>query len=142
SRPVPAFQPRALSTSSPLPTRESGSSAAVAEKVKKPVVEEAVIKPRPPVINKEIALAPEVPADFDPNATMRTKARVIEDQRVARMNQARQLIHQKLIKVMDLRRVDVSRMVDDELRNTVSLLINEIVNEANDLPAGVDKEQL
>jgi len=143
SRPIPAFQPRALSTSSPLPVKENGASAAVVEKAK-PVVEEAIIKPRPPVINKEQAPAPasDVSPDFDPSATMRTKARVMEDHRVAKMHQARQLVHTKLIKVMDLRRVDVSRMVDDELRSTVSLLINEIIADTTDLPAGVDKAQL
>lgn len=143
SRPIPAFQPRALSTSSPLPIRESGAMPAVAEKAM-PIVDEPIIKPRPPVINKESSPTPasEVSPDFDPNATMRTKARVIEDHRVAKMTQARQLIHNKLIKVMDLRRVDVSRMVDDELRTTVSALIHEIIADTADLPAGVDKAQL
>lgn len=141
SRPIPAFQPRALSTSSPLPIKESGASQVVAEKAK-PVVDEPIIKPRPPVINKEPAPASEAPPDFDPSATMRTKARVMEDHRVAKMTQARQLIHSKLIKVMDLRRVDVSRMVDDELRTTVSALINEIIADTTDLPTGVDKPQL
>lgn len=143
SRPIPAFQPRALSTSSPLPIKEANVSAPVVEKPKS-VTDDVVIKPRPPV-HKEVAPPPpvaEVDPDFDPSATQRTKARVMEDHRVAKMNQARQLIHHKLIKVMDLRRVDVSRMVDDELRSTVSLLINEIIKEATDLPAGVDKEQL
>jgi pilus assembly protein CpaF len=142
SRPIPAFQPRALSTSAPLPIKDNITDAGATEVSKTSDVTDSVIKPRPPIINKEPAMAPDLPPDFDPNATVRTRARAIEDHRVSRMNQARKMIHEKLIKVMDLRRVDVSRMVDDELRNTVSLLINEIIQDTTDLPAGINKEQL
>ncbi len=141
SRPVPAFQPRALSTSSPLPISDGNSNTAVMDSPKAEPVEQITIPARPPA-HKEIAVPAVPPPDFDPNATMRTKARVIEDHRAAKMHQARQMVHEKLIKVMDLRRVDVSRMVDNELRNTVSLLINELIADATDLPSGVDKTQL
>lgn len=142
SRPMPAFQPRALSTSAPLPIKDGSADVVTIEVSKKSEETDAVIKPRPPVTNIEPISNMDTPPNFDPNATVRTKARVLEDHRVAKMNQARQIIHEKLIKVMDLRRVDVSRMVDDELRSTVSLLINEIIQNTNDLPAGVNKEQL
>lgn len=147
SRPIPAFQPRALSTTAPIPDREKATVAqkAVVTSVpdKKEPAAELFIPARQPAVNKEaVAPAPDIPANFDPSATMRTQARVIADHRVAKMHKARQMVHEKLIKVMDLRRVDVSRMVDDELRSTVGQLIKELVHEATDLPSGVDKEQL
>lgn len=142
SRPIPAFQPRALSTAAPLPEKSAAAAApspqpAVAAKKES---DELFIPARQPA-GKDI-VAQEVPPDFDPSATVRTKARVMENHRAARMQKARQMVHEKLIKVMDLRRVDVSRMVDDELRSTVSVLIDELISNATDLPDGVDHVQL
>jgi pilus assembly protein CpaF len=57
-------------------------------------------------------------------------------------NQARRTIHQKLIKTMDLRRVDVSRMSEDELRNSTSSLIAEILATETGLPPTVNKQRL
>jgi len=58
-----------------------------------------------------------------------------------RMNEARQQVHEKLIQTMDLRRVDVSRMNEDELRTTTAALIDEIIA-SETLPAGVDKRRI
>jgi pilus assembly protein CpaF len=55
---------------------------------------------------------------------------------------ARDMVQKKLIQTMDLRRVDVSRMNEDELRNTTSALINEIIASETGLPAGVDKARV
>src|SRR5690606_811299 len=77
SRPIPAFQPRALSTSAPLPTRDvvapDASKAVAAGSSKQEPAAELFIPARQPV-NKEVSAAVlDTPADFDPNATMRTK---------------------------------------------------------------------
>jgi pilus assembly protein CpaF len=60
----------------------------------------------------------------------------------AAMNEARVQIHQKVIGVMDLRRIDVSRMNEDELRTQTSALIAEVLSGTKDLPQGVDKKRL
>jgi len=142
ARPIPAFQPRPLSVDAPITgdiVKQSGTVTAVEKE------DTASSMPARPPMPKHVEA--EVPAaakdpDFNPDMTQRTFARVQQDAQVVRMNQARQMIHDKLIKVMDLRRVDVSRMQEDELRSTTSTLINEIISEATDLPAGVDKEKL
>jgi len=63
------------------------------------------------------------------------------EQRAA-MNEARMLVHQRVIGVMDLRRIDVSRMDEDELRSQTSTLVNEILAGIKDLPPQVDRKRL
>ena len=58
------------------------------------------------------------------------------------MNDARMQIHHKLISVMDLRRVDVSRMNEDELRSQTSALISEILANDTTVPAQLDRKRL
>jgi pilus assembly protein CpaF len=58
------------------------------------------------------------------------------------MNEARMEIHHKLIGVMDLRRMDVSRMNEEELRSQASALVNEILVGTKDLPPQLDKKRL
>ena len=147
SRPMPAYQPKPLSPSAPLPGTNVGTSAAAASpqapapKVDVPL---EIHQARPPVLKEHRADAPaqEAPPQFDPNMTQRTLARVQADDRVVRMAKARQAVHAALISMMDLRRVDVSRMEEKELRTTTSALITEIIAEARDIPAGVDKAEL
>lgn len=55
----------------------------------------------------------------------------------------RQRVHSALVKQMDLRRVDVHGMSDDELREKTGALIEEIIlREFAELPAGVDRARL
>ncbi|MBN9409121.1 MAG: Flp pilus assembly complex ATPase component TadA [Burkholderiales bacterium] len=146
SRPIPAYSPKPLSPTQALPT--AGSAPAPAPAVARAPVAEAtpggVNHARPPVLKEQRVDAPAAAAEpaFDPNMTMRTMARVQADERVVRMNRARQMVHAKLISMMDLRRVDVSRMEEAELRSTTSALVGEIIAEARDLPAGVDRDML
>jgi pilus assembly protein CpaF len=141
TRPIPAFQPRALSPTAPLPIKDNEAKPAVITEKPKLAADNISIPARPPIV-KEHQVVEEVLSDFDPSMTMRTQARVTADARVIKMSEARQVVHGKLIKMMDLRRVDVSRMVETELRSTTSALINEIIADATDIPAGVDKIQL
>ena len=57
--------------------------------------------------------------------------------------QWRQMIHDRLLKKLDLRRKDVSRMSDEDLRKETDALIREIMQEcAKDLPAELNHEDL
>ncbi len=145
SRPIPAYQPRPLSPTAPLPNADKTmpvAAAAPVARVAPPAAE--VHQARPPVLKEQRVDTPAVPppAQFDPNMTTRTFARVQEDARVIKMAKARQAVHGHLIGMMDLRRVDVSRMEEQELRTTTSALIREIIADARDIPAGVDHAEL
>ncbi len=54
----------------------------------------------------------------------------------------RKNVHQKLITQMDLRRIDVSRMGEDELRNSTSTLIDEIIKNDTSIPSDIDRKIL
>ena len=139
NRPIPAYQPRPLSPSAPLPNPAAAREApAPARAELAPPRPPAGAAPRAAPAPAAVAAAPA----FDPNLTTRTHARVQADARVAPMNKARQQVHTKLISMMDLRRVDVSRMEEQELRSTTSELIREIINETRDLPPDLDRESL
>jgi len=143
SRPMPAYQPKPLSPTAPIPAasvaREVAPAPAPAP-APLPVRSEAAPTRLPAGSGAPVAPAA-LPA-FDPNATQRTQARVQADARVVRMHKARQMVHAKLIAMMDLRRVDVSRMEEQELRSSTSELIHEIIQEARDLPADLDRDSL
>lgn len=107
----------------PEPVREPPAAAAsapapVAPKAAAPIAHPPVA-PAPPV-----AEAPHVP-----------------DTALKALNEARKMVHQKLISTMDLRRVDVSRMKEDELRSTTSQLIAEVIAAEKFAPE-VDKVRL
>ena len=51
-------------------------------------------------------------------------------------------IHQLLIKQMDLRRMDVSRQSEEELRASTRTLLEEIVLKDQELPAEIDRQRI
>jgi pilus assembly protein CpaF len=51
-------------------------------------------------------------------------------------------LHQQLIKQMDLRRVDVNRQSEDELRDNTRAMLEEIVGADRNIPAHLDKAML
>lgn len=59
-----------------------------------------------------------------------------------RMNDARRKLHGKLIAQMDLRRVDVRSMSEDELRSNTQTMIAEILATDTSLPADIDSARL
>ena len=61
---------------------------------------------------------------------------------VAEFNQTRNQVHHKLIQAMDLRRLDVSRMGEKELRDSTKALIDEIIANDKNLPAHLDKKMV
>ncbi|HRP26449.1 MAG TPA: CpaF family protein [Thauera sp.] len=54
----------------------------------------------------------------------------------------RQRIHERLLDTIDLRRRDLNRMSDDELRTETAALIREIIAADRQLPATVDRDLL
>jgi len=58
------------------------------------------------------------------------------------MNKHLKRIHQQLIKQMDLRRMDVSRQSEDELRSNTKAMLDDIVRQDKELPADVDRAQI
>jgi pilus assembly protein CpaF len=51
-------------------------------------------------------------------------------------------IHQELLMQMDLRRINVNTMSDNELRNFTKMMIDSIVNEMEDFPNTLDKSEI
>lgn len=56
--------------------------------------------------------------------------------------QWRRLVHEQLLRTIDLRRRDLTRMSDEEVRTETETLVREIVASLQDLPAFVDREAL
>lgn len=55
----------------------------------------------------------------------------------------RSRIHQEILKTMDLRRTDIGSMDEDELRESIKTLIDEVVEKFGDsLPEDIDREKL
>jgi pilus assembly protein CpaF len=61
---------------------------------------------------------------------------------VAAMREARQILHKKLIGQMDLRRLDVSHMGENELRTSAQAMIKDILESDKEIGAGVDRTRL
>jgi pilus assembly protein CpaF len=61
---------------------------------------------------------------------------------VTAMAEARRNLHTKLISQMDLRRLDVSHMNEDDLRSATQAMIKDILSNEKDLPPEVDRARL
>jgi len=61
---------------------------------------------------------------------------------VTAMKEARRNLHQKLIGQMDLRRLDVSHMGENELRTSAQAMIKDILANDRDIPPEVDRARL
>lgn len=58
------------------------------------------------------------------------------------MTHWRAVIYEKLISTMDLRRIDVSRMNEDQLRAATAGIVNEIIAAESGVPGAIDKVRL
>ena len=110
---APAAQPAATATAPAAPVAASAQAPAAA--------------PSP-------APAPAAPA---PAAPPSPTAKAIQE-----INAARNMVHMKLIQAMDLRRLDVSRMAEQELRETTKTMIDEIIATDKAFPAHLDKARI
>ncbi|MDP1672645.1 MAG: ATPase, T2SS/T4P/T4SS family [Burkholderiales bacterium] len=94
----------------------------------------AVASARAPAAAPTPAPAPVAPA---PAAQPSPTAKAIQE-----INAARNMVHMKLIQAMDLRRLDVSRMAEQELRETTKTMIDEIIATDKAFPAHLDKTRI
>ena len=83
------------------------------------------------------APAPSVAAEPEP-----APAPSVSDEARATMTRHLKRIHQLLIKQMDLRRMDVSRQSEEELRASTRTLLEEIVLKDQELPAEIDRQRI
>lgn len=66
----------------------------------------------------------------------------LSSSQMSRINEARRKVHAKLISQMDLRRVDVRSMTEDELRLNTQNMIAEILANDTSLPPDIDSARL
>lgn len=85
------------------------------------------------------APAPAVPAPVQAAAAPPPS---MDDQARATMTRHLKRVHQLLIKQMDLRRMDVSRQSEEELRANTRALLEEIVLKDQDLPPEIDRQRI
>ena len=57
-------------------------------------------------------------------------------------DQWRRTIHGSVLSEMDMRRIDVNRLKDDELRANVRLIIREVIQASRELPKDIDVNEL
>lgn len=122
--------------------QQSGSAgAAAAPPVAAPEVHAppAQASPRPAP-----AAAPAAPPPAPVKATAEEAAasHAVVSKAIQEINEARNKVHQKLIQAMDLRRLDVSRMAEQELRDTTKAMIDEIIANDKSFPANLDKARI
>jgi len=91
------------------------------------------------------APAPRKPADIKTMIGVRPHSTVKSDNTIIREARFvwRTKVHQELLKLMDLRRVDVGSMDEDDLREYVSKLVDEVLQSiASTLPPDLDQKKL
>ena len=71
-----------------------------------------------------------------------SEAPALSHEAIVEMNEARNRVHQKLIQMMDLKRLDVSRMGEKELREATRLMIEEVIAADKNIPARLDKARI
>jgi pilus assembly protein CpaF len=92
-----------------------------------------------PVVSSSQPLTTPVPLAAETLAPVPTAA---TSDLTDRMNIERRKLHEKLISQMDLRRLDVRSMGEDELRLSTQTMIADILANDNALPAGIDGQRL
>ena len=129
--------------------QQAGPGAASAAPVAAPAAPKAAAAPAVPpkavaampataAPKPAVAAAPAAPvakAADEPVAKLTSKA-------IQEINEARNKVHLKLIQAMDLRRLDVSRMAEQELRDTTKAMIDEIIANDKSFPANLDKTRI
>ena len=105
-------------------------SATVTESALNSVKAATPVAPQPPVAPPVVIAAAKPPLS------------VAQLDSAAAMTHWRAVIYEKLISTMDLRRIDVSRMNEDQLRVATAALVSEIVVAETGIPKSVDKNRL
>ena len=123
---------KVLSESSAPPAEPAAAAASAA-----PAAQRTAPRPAPPS-----AAAPVRPPEPKAEPAPAPKAPQVEPKAVAAMKEARRNLHQKLIGQMDLRRLDVSHMGENELRTSAQAMIKEILANDKEIGADVDRARL
>ncbi len=122
---------------------QQSAAAAAPPEVRTPPVQ-AAPKPAPaaaaPAAAAPVAPPPSAPAKPTPEEASASHASV--SKAIQAINEARNKVHLKLIQAMDLRRLDVSRMAEQELRDTTKAMIDEIIANDKSFPANLDKARI
>jgi pilus assembly protein CpaF len=116
-------------------TSEEPAPRAMAAAV--PAVPFAAVSPAPTfsaVVAEASVTAPKSPSP-PPPPSLSDEAREVMTRHLKR-------VHQLLIKQMDLRRMDVSRQSEDELRANTRTLLEEIVSRDKELPPEIDRARI
>lgn len=107
------------------------------------VVEPEVRTPPVQVVPKPApAAAPAAPAPVKETPEETAASHAVVSKAIQEINAARNKVHLKLIQAMDLRRLDVSRMAEQELRDTTKAMIDEIIANDKSFPANLDKARI
>lgn len=86
---------------------------------------------------------PTAPVQATPEPAPEPRASAPQAAQAADMGEWRERVHLALVKQLDLRRVDVHKLSDLELRQRVSELIEDVLErEKRDLPAHIDPKEL
>ena len=109
----------------------SASWAAQAKREERPAVEPLVQRPVAPAVVTPVAVAA---AAYSEPPVM---AAIHDDSFVWR-----RVLHDKLLEAFDVRRVDVHRMADTELRTRTEQLIGELIERMPEIPAKIDRTAL
>lgn len=116
---VLAVEPVSLSVDDPAPL--------IVDAIQ-PTAHEAFIEPKPVLVESQ---------DIEVETS-----RALDLSQASRFNEARRKVHAKLISQMDLRRVDVRSMSEEELRLNTQNMIAEILANDNSLPPEIDSARL
>lgn len=135
---VPAASPEKRPVDAHLQTTSLDVRTAIAGLPSATVTESALnsVKAATPVAPQPPVAPPVVMAAVKPPLS------VAQLDSAAAMTHWRAVIYEKLISTMDLRRIDVSRMNEDQLRVATAALVSEIVVAETGIPKSVDKNRL
>ena len=102
-------------------------------------VAEQAESPTPPAASAQTIMRVAAPAAAPPaGATPDLAARTAQDESFA----WRRVLHDRLLEAFDVRRVDVHRMADSELRSRTEQLIAELIERMPDIPKHIDRAML
>ena len=123
------------SPGAPAPAPRQQAAVAVAEKpraVAAPVASKPVAPPEAPAVE-----ARNVPARSDTPVPSRVRS---ADDLV--FDKWRRQVHEAVLSEMDIRRIDVNRLKDQELRANVRLIIREVIQSSVGIPKDLDLKEL
>ncbi len=115
---------------------ESSTPAVEAPAPASPTAPKSAPRPAPPP-----AAAPAPQPQPAPEGRHHEAPKVVPKE-VAAMREARRILHKKLIGQMDLGRLDVSHMGENELRTSAQAMIKDILDNDKEIGADVDRTRL